>query len=199
MFPLIAGLAGSAARKLIPRMGGAIGRTVSRAVGIARPHPVATGVVTTVATGGFGAGSGGPPPPPPPGGRQPHGVVRRTIQRVLPGGRSGRELMPYEGTEFDKIGRPIAVHAEMIERAYVPPGYVVVDMPDGERIGVLRNVARSMGLWRPRPKPPITAGDARAIRRANSARKRVKKLAGAVGFSVNNKGRGFKRFAKKAR
>lgn len=189
---LIAGLAGSAAKKLLPKAA----KWVGQRLGSSGAAKVATGIGVGTAVVPIVRGAAPPPPPPMNGqstSRQPRGIIRRTIEKVLPGGRSGYELTPYEGTEYDRIGRPIAVHGEVIERMYVPPGYVVVDMPDGERIGVLREVARSMGLWKPRPKPPITAGDARAIRRANSARKRVKRLAGDVGFACHVKGRGFKK------
>lgn len=41
--------------------------------------------------------------------------------------------------------------------------------------------------WRPAKKAPITAADAAAIRKADRAKTRVKKLAGAVGFSCRKR------------
>lgn len=58
-------------------------------------------------------------------------------------------------------------------------------------------IPRSLRKWRPARKPPVTAADAVAIRRADSARKRVKKLAGRVGFTCSTKGRGSTRKRKK--
>lgn len=185
---------------------GVIRGTVGRAFGYAKKNPGTSLVVGGTAIGAvpWGGGGSGFGPPPLPGGRQPQGVVPRTIQRILPGGRSGRELTPYEGTEYDKIGRPIAVYPEPTQRLYVPPGYVVVNLGTKEnpqQIGMLKGVARAMGLWKARPKPPITGYDARAIRRAASAQKRVKKLAGNVGlnYCLPKAGKGRFRAKKRAR
>ena len=154
-------------------------------------------------------GYGSPPAPPSlPGGRQPEGgftgTIKRLGERIIPGGRSGRELMPYEGTERDRMGRPIAVYPDKTERLYAPPGYVIVNMGTAEKpmpLAVLKGVARSMGLWKGRPKPPISGYDARAIKRAAAAQKRVKRLAGDVGLRmalpVAGKGRFGKRKAKR--
>lgn len=115
------------------------------------------------------------------------GVVGRTISRILPGGNTGLEFTPVDGTETDKFGRPISVHPDVGERLIAPRGYVIVAGPDGEPIAMLKGAARAMGLWSPRPKPPISGYDARAIRRAAGAKKRVSKLARKVGFTVTKK------------
>lgn len=41
--------------------------------------------------------------------------------------------------------------------------------------------------WRPKPKPPISAGDAKAIRRADRAKNRVKRLATKSGFTCRKR------------
>lgn len=46
---------------------------------------------------------------------------------------------------------------------------------------------RTERKWRPARKPPITVEDANAIRQAERARKRVKKLAGDVGFTCKKR------------
>lgn len=124
--------------------------------------------------------------------RLPQAGPRGVGRRIVPGGRSGYTYDPYDlNTPSDKLGRPVAVHPEMTERISCPPGYVAVDL-DGDGVKdacVLKGVARSMGLWKSRPKPPISGYDARAIKRAESAKKRVKKLAGNVGFTCSPKGR----------
>lgn len=45
-------------------------------------------------------------------------------------------------------------------------------------------IPRSWRLHKPRPRPPITAADAKAIRRAASAKKRVERLGKKVGLHV---------------
>lgn len=100
------------------------------------------------------------------------------VERVLPGGRSGYLGMPM----------PV-IEVEYEERATVPRGYVVVTV-NGEKVGMLKELARKYGLWKPRPKPPVSGWDARAITRAARAQKKVKNLAGKVGYTCKPKGRG---------
>lgn len=123
--------------------------------------------------------------------RLPQGGARGVARRIAPGGRSGYTYDPYDlDTPSDKLGRPVAVQPEMAERIKCPPGYVAVDL-DGDGIKdacVLKGMARGLGLWKSRPKPPISGYDARAIKRAERAKKRVKKLAGGVGFTCAPKG-----------
>lgn len=49
------------------------------------------------------------------------------------------------------------------------------------------SIPRKYRKWKPRRRPPVTAADARAIRMADSAKNRVKKLAGKVGFSCKKR------------
>jgi hypothetical protein len=194
--PLLGAIVGGVARKLIPAAGKAIGRIVGGAA--KRPGTTAAAAAAGTAIINRVAGRpapGAPPPMPrgfaPQGAPRPReGVVGRTISRILPGGRTGREFMPYEGTERDKIGRPIAVYHDRGERYVVPSGYVLVKNPqdpDGEPIAVLKGAARALGLWKPRPKPPVSGWDLRAITRAAGAKKRVKALAGKVGLKASNR------------
>lgn len=115
--------------------------------------------------------------------RPREGAIGRTISRILPGGLTGYEGTAVEGTERDKYGRAIAYHADSREQYFAPRGYVLVpnfDDPEGPPIAMLRGAAIAMGLWRARPKPPISGYDARAIRRASRVKKRVAKLAKKV-------------------
>jgi hypothetical protein len=190
-----AGLLGTAA-SLIP--GGAV---IGRIAGLAGRALPAAGVGMAIGRVTSGSNPGIPSLPGLPyaqGGRQPAGTLTRLGQRIVPGGKTGRELMPYGGTEYDRLGRPIAVHPELIERHYAPPGYVIVQMGD-TKIGMLKGVARSMGLWKGRPRPPISGYDARAIRRAASAQKRVQKLGRDVGLRLSMPAAGKGRFKKKRR
>lgn len=200
----------------LPFAGAAIGLGIGLVKKLAAPaiakvgqaiikRPVATAVVTTIAGATSGrvgqpsrpalpapppyAGGQGPIPVPPSQGGWIPGPIERGAQMIVPGGRTGREYMPYEGTERDKIGRPIAVHPDVTQRWKAPRGYVMVRGPNDEPIAMLKGVARSLGLWKPRPKPPVSGWDLRAITRASGAKKRVKSLAGKVGLATKAKGR----------
>lgn len=192
---MLGAILGGVARKLVPKAA----KWVGRAIGGAARRPATTAAIATAGTAVLTRATGGRPgaPPPLPRGFAPQGapvpregVVGRTISRILPGGRTGREFTPYEGTERDKIGRPIAVYPDRGERYIVPTGYVLVKNPqdpDGEPIAVLKGAARALGLWKPRPKPPVSGWDMRAITRAAGAKKRVKALAGKVGLKASNR------------
>lgn len=198
MIPFLPGLLGAGG--LVGKIGAVAGVVGSAAAGIGS---LFGGSKTLPPKPSYGSPPG---PPALPGGRQPApgvtGIITRLGERIIPGGRTGRELTPYEGTERDKLGRPIAVHPDTTSRLYAPPGYVIVNMGTAESpmpLAVLKGVARSMGLWKPRPKPPISGYDARAIRRAQRAQTRVKKLAGDVGLRMALPAAGKGRFKKKAR
>lgn len=49
------------------------------------------------------------------------------------------------------------------------------------------SIPRKYRKWKPARRAPVTAADAAAIRKAESAKGRVKRLAGAVGFSCKKK------------
>lgn len=72
--------------------------------------------------------------------------------------------------------------------ADAPPGYVIVDMPDGSgKKAVLKSVARRLGLWKPRKKPPITASEWGKLKAAERVKKKAKKIAQTADFSVKKK------------
>lgn len=184
---LLAGVARGAATALARRgvIRGSVGRALGGRAGVATAVAVPTAI-------GIQRGRPVPRQGPPGVPRLPQGGAGGVARRVLPGGRSGYTYDPYDlNTPTDKLGRPVAVHPETTERISCPPGYVAVDL-DGDGIKdacVIKGVARSMGLWKSRPKPPISGYDARAIKRAERAKKRVKKLAGNVGYTCSPKGR----------
>lgn len=204
-FPLAAAVVGGTARKavggavkkagrwLAGRLFGSKGRRAAGAAIDVAAGGVAAAGATSIITRVTG-GMGGPPGLPPtgsfgPGGQYPRpreGVVGRTVSRMLPGGLTGYEGVALDGTEYDKYGRPIAVGVEMRERAYAPPGYVIVQTEDGP-IAMLKGAARAMGLWQGKPKPPVSGWDMRAIGRAARAKKRVRKLGSKVGLKLSAK------------
>lgn len=186
------GLFGAIGRGLRKVGGAALGVGASLVPG----GSLARTAVSTVAGGLLGRGSMSRPVPTMPrlvggggGGvpRVPQGGVVGTVRRVLPGGRSGYTYDPFDlNTPTDRTGRPVAVIPEMRERVSCPPGYVGVDL-DGDGVKdacVLKGVARAMGLYHSRPKPPVSGYEARAIRTATAAKKRVASLARSTGLYV---------------
>ena len=156
------------------------GRTTGTA-GTPPPPPPGVPAPPTIYTPPIVAG--GAPPPPPSGGQGP------TI--LSPGGTrvptQGLPVQPVAGTPVDKLGRPFVVRVFQVVRNQAPPGYVVCNIPGAGLVGVLRGQAIRAGLYKARPKPPISARDAKAIRRAATAQDRVKKLAGDVGLQMTRK------------
>lgn len=76
---------------------------------------------------------------------------------------------------------PVVVPVEIIGRAKVPRGYVVVvDPRTKQKVGMLKAVARHCKLWKPARKPPISASDWRCLQKANMT---VKKLDRVVKMS----------------
>jgi hypothetical protein len=77
--------------------------------------------------------------------------------------------------------------------AQAPPGYVIVKCPNtGQKLAMLKPVARALGLWKPRRKPPISAKDWNCLKKADSTikkLKRVEKMAGMVNRARGRKTR----------
>lgn len=71
--------------------------------------------------------------------------------------------------------------------ADAPPGFVVVTAPDGRKFAVRKEFARKTGLWKPRKKPPISVSEAEAIKKADRAKRKVKKLAQKSDFKCVKK------------
>jgi hypothetical protein len=66
-----------------------------------------------------------------------------------------------------------------VEYSYVarpPRGYVTV-MYAGQKLFMLKGCARDLGLWKPRPKPPISTKNWNALKRARTAQRQVDRAA----------------------
>lgn len=112
-----------------------------------------------------------------------------TIQRILPGGKTGT-LSDVQGQAVvGAFGVPGLLPAQV----GVINGGPILKCPAGMVLGkddicYVRSVLpRQFRKWPRAPRPPITAGDAKAIRKAEGAKRRVKKLAGSVGFACTKK------------
>lgn len=116
------------------------------------------------------------------------------IERTLPGGETG--MLPTSGFGEAVIGSfniPALVPRQTgtrIDRNGVVRA--TLGCPLGAILGKDNlcyqkgSIPLSFRKWRPAPKAPVTAADARAIRKANSSRERVKKLARSTGLFVAN-------------
>lgn len=186
--PTLVNVTSSPSTMLLPAVGPILQSAARTTIG-STIAGAASGAVNTIATGLINRFL--PPPPPtfgPQGGiPQPkEGVIGRTISRILPGGMTGREWTPVNDMT-DRVGRPIAVYPAEQVSVRGPNGYVMVTM-NGQRIAMLRHFAIRAGLYTAPPKPPVSGADMRAITRAAAASKRVRKLAGKVGFRCERKG-----------
>lgn len=126
--------------------------------------------------------------------------IRGTIERTLPGGSTGFLPMTVETPQatIGAFGLPAALPAQVgtIRRSDGTQGPILRCSP-GMVLGkddlcYPKQVLGRRGRFRKYPapqRPPITAADAAAIRKAASARNRVKKLAGDVGFKCSVRGR----------
>lgn len=118
-----------------------------------------------------------------------------TLQRALPfdfGAGAlqpqAQPIIPLSGST-DKIGRPLIVAPGQEVRVRCPPGYLAVTMPDGSRACVLAGVAVAAGLAKRRKKPLISVRETNALRVADRARGKVKRVAQRSGFTVQEKRR----------
>lgn len=72
--------------------------------------------------------------------------------------------------------------------ATAPRGFVIVDMPDGSgKRAVLKSVARRLGLWKPRSKPPISASDWKKLKVAERVKKKAKRIAQTADWKCTKK------------
>ena len=101
------------------------------------------------------------------------------------------DLPSYTRANGCQLQVMVAPQQKTINKA--PKGYVIVDHPsaigpDGKpaKVAMLKAVARSCGLWKPRPKPLFTASDAKCIRRASRLQKKGDRLAKMLNSSGGN-------------
>lgn len=186
LVPILGGLAGRLGGQIIRGAGAAAGRIFRGGRGGGGGRMLPPGNIPPM-IGGGAAGRGG--------------AILRGAGKAAGAAATGSIL--YQAARGGGRGLPDGilppvVDAETVERISCPPGYVAVDT-DGDGVNdacMLKEYARKFGLYKSRPKPPVSGWDARAIKRAASAKKRVKKLAGSVGFTTTEKGRGRRSTAK---
>ena len=99
------------------------------------------------------------------------------------------------GMTAPATGCAVVMAPQYQQRVVCPPGYVSVRDPQtGGKVCMLKEVAKSCGLWRPRPKPLLTASDRRTLSKASSVMRRVDNV-----VKRTNRLRGGARLVKKTR
>lgn len=119
--------------------------------------------------------------------KDPLGVLREQIPFKF-GEQPGDVPITPLTDSVDKLGRPLVVAPAAETRVRCPPGYLAITMPDGSRACALAGVAIAAGLAKRRKKPIISIRDSNAIRRAERARGRLKRVTENAGFVVRMKG-----------
>ena len=105
-----------------------------------------------------------------------------------PSGGSGVQVPPGAKGMVDEYGRPIVTGFELQTRAKAPKGYVVVTNPEtGMKVAMLREVAIKLKYYKPRKKPYISYSDMKALRKAESVKKKVNRAATAADFVCRKK------------
>lgn len=94
------------------------------------------------------------------------------------------------------IPNKIVMPAQQKVIADAPPGFVIVTAPSGQKFAVEKEFAKRNKLWKPRKKPPISAGDWQKLKTANRVKNKAKKIAETADFTCRTKAQEARRRAK---
>tara|TARA_Y100000310_G_C20526434_1_gene736288 strand:- start:26 stop:544 length:519 start_codon:yes stop_codon:yes gene_type:complete len=83
---------------------------------------------------------------------------------------------------------PVTVSPGVRQVAVAPPGYVIVNC-NGVKTAMLKPVARSLGKWKPRRKPPIKASDWRCLMKADATIRKLKNVTKRAGVIQRARGK----------
>lgn len=116
------------------------------------------------------------------------------LERTLPGGAPGMLTDQYGPAVMGAFGKPALVPAQvgtiMRQDGSVGP---VLRCPAGMVLGkddlcyAKSSITKADRKWKPSPKPPMTASDAKALRRIGTLQKKIKRLAKAGNMSCKKK------------
>lgn len=81
---------------------------------------------------------------------------------------------------------PVVVQPGQTVRLKAPPGYVIVEC-NGRKVAMLKPVAKALGYWSPRKKPPISVKDWRCVMRAASTQKKLKRVVSVADKALGTK------------
>jgi hypothetical protein len=120
--------------------------------------------------------------------------VAGTVQRFLPGGRTGTQADIYGDAVVGSFGIPALVPA-VVGQVQDRNGNVkpIQRCPPGAVLGkdnlcyMKGSIPRQFRKWKPAPRPVMSAKDAKAIRSIGRLQNKVKKLAGDVGYTCRKR------------
>lgn len=126
-----------------------------------------------------------------PGGQIPAAVIGGA-QALLGNGTQAQVSVPT-GLGSVTAGLPMApvMNATQTVTYRAPKGYVVVDLvgSNGQtsKVAMWKPMARSLKLWKARPKPPIKASEWKALKTAERVSKKAKSIAMKAGYSCRQR------------
>jgi len=117
---------------------------------------------------------------------------------LLPRGPSGKLQLPWNDPSTPAALKNFALDDSYLRVYYrAPHGYVVVRDANGKPYPMMKWAARRFGLWTPGKKPPISVGEHQAIKRADRAVKKVRRIMTQVSRVDKNVNHGKVRIFKK--
>lgn len=136
---------------------------------------------------GFFGGTGGMPPIPP-GANLPSIAPGTTGGFGVPTGPGGQWQLPWNDPSVPSAMKPYALDDSYLKIYYrAPKGYVVIKDASGRPYPILKAYARSMGLWSPQKKPPISVKDWTALKAADRTSKKLRKIANMAGVKTTRR------------
>ena len=111
-------------------------------------------------------------------------ALQQSLQPFGPIGQGSAAMAISAGGSLANLKDiPVIVAPATRQIQQAPPGYVLVTR-HGVTAAILKPVARSMGLWKPRKKPPISVSEYTALQKAARAENKIKSLAKKADFVV---------------
>ena len=91
------------------------------------------------------------------------------------------------GTNGHPCNLPVLVAPAQKVINKAPRGYVIVEDPmnPGQKVAMLKSVAKACGAWKPRAKPFFTASEAKTVRKAARLQKKGDRLAKMLNASCS--------------
>tara|TARA_Y100000310_G_scaffold344410_2_gene457025 strand:+ start:296 stop:784 length:489 start_codon:yes stop_codon:yes gene_type:complete len=94
-----------------------------------------------------------------------------------PASSNGTSTVTAAPSPSNAAGCAIVMPIQTTQRAKCARGYVAVNHPQHGRVCMLKEAARSCGLYKAPAKPPIKASDWRCLRKSASVVKKVDRIA----------------------
>lgn len=95
----------------------------------------------------------------------------------IPRGPGGKMQLPWNDPSTPAYLKQFALDDSTIRIMYrAPRGYVIVRDASGRPFPLLKKIAMQFGLWHPAKKPPISVRDWQALKRADRAIHKMKKI-----------------------